>query len=83
MRRSSLPSSVRVGIIVYGISAFSLSQDLGVSTEEAKAYMDAYFARFDPASPVPPHWWTIQSSSFYRGEGPAAQRGPLPTASEN
>lgn len=32
--------------IVYGISAFSLSQDLGVSAEEAKAYMDAYFARF-------------------------------------
>ena len=32
--------------IVYGISAFSLSQDLGVSVYEAKAYMEAYFARF-------------------------------------
>ena len=32
--------------IVYGISAFSLSQDLGVTVAEAKAYMQAYFARF-------------------------------------
>ena len=32
--------------IVYGISAFSLSQDLGVFVNEAKAYMDAYFSRF-------------------------------------
>ena len=32
--------------IVYGISAFSLSQDLGVYVNEAKDYMDAYFARF-------------------------------------
>lgn len=43
MRRAA--KAVNFGI-VYGISAFSLSQDLGVSTEEAKAYMDAYFARF-------------------------------------
>ncbi|MBR3640702.1 MAG: DNA polymerase I [Oscillibacter sp.] len=32
--------------IVYGISAFSLSQDIGVSVAEAKEYMDAYFATF-------------------------------------
>ena len=32
--------------IVYGISAFSLSQDIGVSVAEAKEYMDAYLARF-------------------------------------
>lgn len=32
--------------IVYGISAFSLSQDIGVSTYEAKAYMDAYLAKY-------------------------------------
>ena len=32
--------------IVYGISAFSLSQDIGVSVAEAKAYMEAYFATF-------------------------------------
>ena len=32
--------------IVYGISAFSLAQDIGVSYGEAKEYMDAYFARF-------------------------------------
>lgn len=43
MRRAA--KAVNFGI-VYGISAFSLSQDLGVSADEAKAYMDAYFARF-------------------------------------
>ena len=32
--------------IVYGISAFSLSQDIGVTVAEAKDYMDAYFATF-------------------------------------
>ncbi len=32
--------------IVYGISAFSLSQDIGVSVAEAKDYMDRYFATF-------------------------------------
>ena len=32
--------------IVYGISAFSLSQDIGVTVAEARAYMDAYLARF-------------------------------------
>ena len=32
--------------IVYGISPFSLSQDIGVTQAEAKAYMEAYFATF-------------------------------------
>ena len=32
--------------IVYGISAFSLAQDIGVSVAEAKAYIDNYLARF-------------------------------------
>ena len=43
MRRSA--KAVNFGI-VYGISAFSLSQDIGVSVAEAKAYMDNYFARY-------------------------------------
>ncbi|MDE6881199.1 MAG: DNA polymerase I, partial [Oscillospiraceae bacterium] len=43
MRRAA--KAVNFGI-VYGISAYSLSQDLGVTVEDAKAYMDAYFARF-------------------------------------
>ena len=32
--------------IVYGISAFSLAQDIGVFQSEAKAYMDNYFAKY-------------------------------------
>ena len=32
--------------IVYGISAFSLSQDIAVTPREAQAYMDAYFSKF-------------------------------------
>ena len=32
--------------IVYGISAFSLSQDIGVTPREAQAYMDAYFLKY-------------------------------------
>ncbi len=32
--------------IVYGISAFSLSQDIGVSVAEAKLYIDSYFAKY-------------------------------------
>ena len=32
--------------IVYGISAFSLSQDIGVRPFEAKAYMDAYLDQY-------------------------------------
>ena len=43
MRRSA--KAVNFGI-VYGISAFSLSKDIGVSVAEAKAYMDNYFAKY-------------------------------------
>ncbi len=43
MRRAA--KAVNFGI-VYGISAFSLSQDLAVPVAEAKDYMAAYFARF-------------------------------------
>jgi len=32
--------------IVYGISAFSLAQDIGVSVNQAREYMDAYLQRF-------------------------------------
>ena len=32
--------------IVYGISAYSLAQDIGVYTNEAKAYMDAYMEKY-------------------------------------
>ena len=32
--------------IVYGISAFSLAQDIGVWPNEAKAYMEAYLAKY-------------------------------------
>ena len=32
--------------IVYGISAFSLAQDIGVRPAEARAYMDAYLERY-------------------------------------
>ena len=32
--------------IVYGISPFSLAQDIGVTVAEAKAYMDSYFAKY-------------------------------------
>ena len=43
MRRNA--KAVNFGI-VYGISAWSLSQDIGVFPEEAKAYMDAYLAKY-------------------------------------
>ena len=43
MRRRA--KAVNFGI-VYGISDFSLSQDIGVTVAEAKAYMEAYFATF-------------------------------------
>ena len=43
MRRRA--KAVNFGI-VYGISAFSLSQDIGVSVAEPKAYKDAYIATF-------------------------------------
>lgn len=43
MRRSA--KAVNFGI-VYGISAWSLSQDIDVTPDEAKAYMDAYFVNY-------------------------------------
>lgn len=43
MRRRA--KAVNFGI-VYGISAFSLSDDIGVSIGEAKEYMERYFATF-------------------------------------
>jgi DNA polymerase-1 len=43
MRRRA--KAVNFGI-VYGISAFSLSQDIGVSVAEAKQYMESYFDTF-------------------------------------
>ena len=43
MRRNA--KAVNFGI-VYGISAFSLSKDIGVTVAEAKNYMEAYFERF-------------------------------------
>ncbi len=33
--------------IVYGISAFALSQDLGISVKEAQNYIDGYFGRYE------------------------------------
>ncbi|MEL4106519.1 DNA polymerase I [Oscillospiraceae bacterium WX1] len=32
--------------IVYGISAFSLAQDIGVTVPEARLYIDSYFAKY-------------------------------------
>ena len=43
MRRSA--KAVNFGI-VYGISPFSLSQDIGVTVQQAKEYMDKYFAHY-------------------------------------
>mgnify|MGYP005891221399 CR=1 FL=1 len=43
MRRSA--KAVNFGI-VYGISPFSLSQDIGVTVAEAKEYMERYFATY-------------------------------------
>ena len=43
MRRNA--KAVNFGI-VYGISPWSLSQDIGVSAEEARRYMDAYFDNY-------------------------------------
>ena len=43
MRRSA--KAVNFGI-VYGISAFSLSQDVGVSPDEAKRYIDSYLSKY-------------------------------------
>ena len=43
MRRSA--KAVNFGI-VYGISEFSLSEDIGVSRQEAKAYIDSYLEKY-------------------------------------
>ena len=43
MRRRA--KAVNFGI-VYGISDFSLSQDIGVTRAEAKAYMEKYFEKY-------------------------------------
>ena len=59
MRRQA--KAVNFGI-VYGISAFSLSQDIGVSVAEAKAYMEAYFATF-------PGVRTYMDAIVERGQG--------------
>ncbi|MCI8537962.1 MAG: DNA polymerase I [Oscillospiraceae bacterium] len=44
-RMRSSAKAVNFGI-VYGISQFSLSQDIGVSVAEAKDYMERYFAHY-------------------------------------
>lgn len=37
--------------IIYGISDFSLSQDLGLSVAEARAYIDAYYSHYPRVKP--------------------------------
>ncbi len=38
--------------IVYGISAFALAQDIGVSVAEAKAYMERYFETYSACGSI-------------------------------
>ncbi|AIA29893.1 DNA polymerase I [Leptospirillum ferriphilum YSK] len=38
--------------ILYGMSAFSLSQDLGVEPQEAQAFIDRYFGAFPKVGPL-------------------------------
>ena len=42
----SFAKSINFGII-YGISGFALSKEIGVSVSESKKYMDSYFEKFD------------------------------------
>ncbi len=44
-KQRSSAKAVNFGII-YGMSAFSLANDLGMSNKEAKEYIESYFARF-------------------------------------
>ena len=70
MRRQA--KAVNFGI-VYGISAFSLSQDIGVSVAEAKAYMEAYFATF-------PGVRTYMDAMCGAGQGAGLCGDPVPPA---
>ena len=44
-KQRSNAKAVNFGI-VYGIGAFSLSQDLGITRKEAEAYIESYFAKY-------------------------------------
>jgi DNA polymerase-1 len=47
MRRRA--KTINFGVL-YGMGAFSLAKDLGISTKEAKQYIDSYFARYPKVS---------------------------------
>ena len=55
MRRAA--KAVNFGI-VYGISPFSLSQDIHVTVAQAKEYMDKYFATTPACAPIWTGWWS-------------------------
>lgn len=63
--------------VVYGISAFSLSHDIGVSVQEAKDYMDRYFATY---SGVKQYMEDVVQQAEERGyvETPLHRRRTLP-----
>ena len=63
--------------VVYGISAFSLSHDIGVSVQEAKDYMDRYFATY---SGVKQYMEDVVQQAEERGyvETPLHRRRALP-----